>query len=771
MNTDQTIEILQAALGAASNGVIITDNQKPDNPIIYTNPGFERLTGYDSEEIIGRNCRFLQGPESNRETVGDLRRAIAAGEFIKVEILNYRKDGTEFWNELSISPVKDEAGKVTHFIGIQDEVTDRVEKERALKAQLMAENIVDTVREPLIILNEDLTVNSVNQSFYNFFQTMPEDIIGRNIYKIEDGHLDIPALRTLIENILPTKNPFDDFGITHEFPRIGVKHLLINARRLERREDRPEYILLAIEDVTRWKENKTALYESERQNKLVIEGLKDVAILTTDTAGRITSWNSGAEKIIGYSDDEILGKPLSILFTSQDAEANIANHEIQLAAGAAGKARDNRWMRRKDGSIYWADSLLAPLYDETGTLQGFAKIINDQTTRKRLEEEIVRRADELAERDQAKDAFLAMLAHELRNPLGAVSNAVQVMQSIDGKRPELERPMTIAVRQIAHMSRLVNDLLDVARVTQGKITLKRKTLALDQIASNVARNLQARANQKNLALKVQTDVDVRIEGDADRLEQIVSNLITNAIKYTDAGEVRVRVTQVDDQAQLVVSDTGVGIEPELLPRIFDLFSQAQQSLARSEGGLGVGLTIVRQLVELHGGQVTAESRGRQTGSNFTVTFPLAETSLSEQEKDLEISAGDRRLRVLIVDDNHDSAEMERHMIELWGYRTEAAHDGEDALVKAAAFAPHVVLLDIGLPKLDGFQVAERLRRTEQIAGVKEINRMKIVAATGYGNEAEVEKTRGTDFNDYLIKPIDFQKLQRLLEDFAGKLKR
>ncbi|RYX82693.1 PAS domain-containing protein [bacterium] len=750
-------QLLQSALDATSNGVLITDNTSEDNPIIYANPGFEQMTGYDLSEILGNNCRFLQGEKTNRDDVTRLRDAIRQGEAIEVELLNYKKDGTPFWNDLSVSPVKNEQGQITHFIGVQSDITDRREKENARRAQLMAENVVDTVREPLIILNEDLTVYSVNQSFYRFFQTRPEDTIGRRIYDIENGYLNIPALKTLIERILPEKNPFEDFEITHEFPRIGEKTLLLNARRLDSQEGRPEYILLAIEDITRWRQDKAALFESERRSNL-IEGLRDVAIITTDPAGRIQSWNSGARDIIGYSDEEIIGQNLSVLFLPEDVESGVPGNEMQRAMNGSNASSD-RWLRRKDGTTFWAVGFLSALYDESGVFQGFAKLIHEQTERKRLEEEIVRRTDDLAARDRAKDEFLAMLGHELRNPLSAVSSAAQAAKLLGNK--EVERPLAIVERQVKHMSQLVNDLLDVARVTQGKITLQLTLLAFDSIVISAARNGQQVAIKKGLDFQIDVASNVFVQGDSVRLEQIVNNLITNAIKYTPSGEVRVQLEKLDGSAVLTISDTGIGMDTELMPRLFQLFSQANRSLARSEGGLGVGLTIVKQLVELHGGTVEGHSEGEGYGSTFRVTLPLDQNQGSDDSENDEDGGvvGNGRRKILVVDDSEDAAEMVALTLELWGYLVLVAHDGEKALEIALRERPPVVLLDIGLPNLDGYQVAQKIREKYSSDDIK------LVALTGYAQESDVQKALSNGFDAHLAKPISFATLKEHLSEY------
>lgn len=762
MNPNQINQLLQTALNSTTNGVLITDNTEPDNPIIYVNSGFEKMTGYETNEIVGHNCRFLQGKDTDRDAVGRLREAIRTGEAIQIELLNYKKDGTPFWNELSVSPVKNERGVVTHFVGVQADITDRKEKEKAERAQLMAESVVDTLREPIVILNEDFTIHSANKAFYNTFQTTPEETIGEHIYELEGGYLNIPALKTLLENILPQRNPFENFDVTHEFPRLGKKALILNARRVDREEDRPEYILLAMEDVTRFEESESARFESERYSRLIIEGLKDLAVITTDPSGKITTWSVGAQRLFGYEEDELIGQNLTVLL-SDDEQANEAVQEAMRQAIENGQVQRERWMKRKDGSEIWTLNLLSVMQDKTGNFQGFAVLAYDQTPRKRLEEELARKLEELAARDRAKDEFLAMLGHELRNPLAAMSNAVDVAQML-AIQENLRRPLEIADRQVKHMSQLVGDLLDVARVTQGKIALKEERLALDEIVSTVARTMQRSADVKGLGLTARVEPGVFVLGDALRLEQIVSNLITNAIKYTDKGEVSVELRRQDDKAVLEVSDTGMGIDTQLLPRLFDLFSQADRALARSEGGLGVGLTIVKQLVELHGGTIEASSGGKDQGSSFRATFALDQSAEGTSDSPPATADGDSRTKILVVEDNNDVSEMLQVMLQLWNYNTSLATDGESAIAKAAEESPQIVLLDIGLPKMDGYQVAQKLR--ERFSP----SQMKLISLTGYAQHEDEERAKEAGFDQHLAKPVNLGQLKEILAGLVDELK-
>lgn len=381
--------------------------------------------------------------------------------------------------------------------------------------------------------------------------------------------------------------------------------------------------------------------------------------------------------------------------------------------------------------------------------------------RVRAEAEAAARAEELARANRHKDEFLAMLSHELRNPLAPILNAVQVLDQISSQEPQVARLRGIIGHQAAHMKRLIDDLLDVSRISRGKIQLQEERLNLLTVVAHAVDLSQALIDQKEHRLSVSLPPEpVRLCGDPNRLEQVLSNLLHNAAKYTEpGGEIRLSVTCEESHAVLRVADTGIGISPELLPRVFDLFTQAERGAARSEGGLGVGLTLVWNLVEAHGGTITAASPGLGRGSEFTVRLPLlAEGEPPRPERAPRASRSRRgAARVLIVDDNREAAETLEELLTLHGHEVATAYDGSSALAQVREFRPEVVLLDIGLPGKDGYQVAAELR------GEPASESALIVALTGYGSAEDLRRSRAAGFNHHLVKPVDLAELQRLID--------
>jgi PAS domain S-box-containing protein len=412
------------------------------------------------------------------------------------------------------------------------------------------------------------------------------------------------------------------------------------------------------------------------------------------------------------------------------------------------------------GTRRWMESHAVPLRDAAGEITAHLGVTRDITARRRDEEELRRRAADLTQRDREKDEFLAMLAHELRNPLAPVISAAQVVQARAGDDPLLQRQLAVITRQAQHMARLLDDLLDVSRITRGKIALRRQPVDLGAAVAQVVESQRSLLveRQHHLALSLPAGTGF-VLADPTRLQQVVGNLLSNAAKYTDpGGRIEVSVAFSGPAATLRVVDNGVGIAPEFLPRIFDLFAQADRSLARTESGLGIGLTLVKQLVELHGGTVTASSAGRGRGSEFTVVWPLTAPPADAMPEASSSTAATVRRRVLIVDDNEDAADSLADLAGLWGHAVRTVHDGPAALLAAEDEPPDVVLLDISMPYMDGYQVARRLRENHPASA------MTLVALTGYGQAEDRLRSQGAGFDHHLTKPVDPDLLRRLLAE-------
>jgi signal transduction histidine kinase len=380
-----------------------------------------------------------------------------------------------------------------------------------------------------------------------------------------------------------------------------------------------------------------------------------------------------------------------------------------------------------------------------------------------LERRVQERTEALLRADRRKDEFLASLAHELRNPLAPIRSAVEILQIGVGPEDDAARARAVIVRQVDHMTRLIDDLLDVSRITCDKLSLQVKSVELAQIVATAVETSRPLIDEHRHTLTVHLPSSpVVLEADAARLAQVLSNLLTNAAKYTaPGGEVRLTAEVQDTEVVIRVLDNGIGIDADMLARVFELFIQGDHPRERSGGGLGIGLTLARRLVEMHGGRLEARSDGEGRGSEFSVRLPLplrpAHETAPEGEQESEYPS---RKRVLVVDDNEDAAEMLAVMLGTWGQETRVAYDGMQALATAEAFQPDIVLLDIGLPDLDGYEIARRLR-TEPWG-----RRALLVAVTGWGQESDLERSRQAGFDRHLVKPVVPRLLRSLI---AGAL--
>jgi two-component system CheB/CheR fusion protein len=361
----------------------------------------------------------------------------------------------------------------------------------------------------------------------------------------------------------------------------------------------------------------------ERQLRLLVEQTQEHAIVLLDTEGRIQWCNAGAERIFGIARDEIVGRPLSSLFTPEEAARGLPENELAIAEKDIG-AEDDRWLVRGDGSRFWATGAAVALRDAEGRLLGFGKILRNRTDLREQMETLRNQLDASEAASHRKDLFLATLSHELRNPLASLGNAVQLIRMSEASAPDMEVPLRIIERQVASLRRLVDDLLDLSRIGAGKLELETRAVALHEVLQRAVESVEPLLVERRHRCEVLLpSAPMLVDADAARLEQVFVNLLHNAAKYTpEGGRIWIKGTTEGDEAVVQVKDTGVGIPHEMLPRIFDLFTQVESSRSHSEGGLGIGLSLVKNLVALHGGTVQVRSDGQGAGSEFTVRLPL-----------------------------------------------------------------------------------------------------------------------------------------------------
>jgi two-component system, chemotaxis family, CheB/CheR fusion protein len=481
----------------------------------------------------------------------------------------------------------------------------------------------------------------------------------------------------------------------------------------------------------------------------------DDAIVSKDLNGFIQSWNVGAQRLFGYTAEQAVGRHISFLIPAERAD-----EEDQILARLRAGERVYHFDTvrvRSDGQPVHVSLTISPVRDEAGRIVGASKIARDITDRKVAEERTYRLLTQLKEADQRKDEFLATLAHELRNPLAPLRNMLEIMKRGDGNGNLLEQVRSTLERQLGQMVRLVDDLLDMSRISQGKLELRKERVELASVihqAVEVCRPLaECARHELNVSLPPEP---VHLHADPVRMAQVFGNLLNNACKYTEPGG-RIWLTAEQQGSAMVVKvkDTGVGIPPDKLGSVFEMFTQIDRSLERSQGGLGIGLSLVKRLVEMHGGLVEACSEGPGRGSEFVVRLPI----LIEKSKPKTPTAEQTPTtsqRVLIVDDNRDAATSLATLLKLTGNETHTAYDGLEAVEAAATFRPNVILLDISLPKLSGHDACRRIR--EQPWG----KNMVLVALTGWGHDEDRRLSQEAGFDHHMIKPVDFAALTQLL---------
>jgi PAS domain S-box-containing protein len=768
-------ELLRITLGSIGDAVIATDLH---GRITYMNEVAESLTGWAGADALRcpLDAVFRIVSEATRQPVENPA-ARALREGVVVGLANHtlliRKDGSECPIDDSAAPIRDESGSVSGCVLIFRDVTAqrRVEQDRASQlhtARLLA-SIIDSSNDAIISKSLDGIIQSWNDAAERLFGYTAEQAVGRHISLIippernsEEDHI-ISSLKAgrRIEHFETERVASDGRRIRVSLtisPIHGASGEVTGASKivrdvtLQREVDERERQLLGAAAAA------NAKFHAFFEQGAFFAGIMDVDGILLE-ANRL-SWESP-----GFTTEQVIGKPFwegPWWASSAPLRERIAVASRQAAAGQPFRAELPYFVA--DGSERIADVSIQPIRDETGRVIFLAPIGVDITDRKRaeaererLEENLRRLAAELSEEDRHKNEFLAMLAHELRTPLAPISNAVRALQIGVRDEDALRAASAMLQRQVGHMSRLVDDLLDMSRITRGKIELRTQPIELAPIVHQAVETVRDLYRTMDHELTVVLPPQpIHLDADPARLTQVVGNLLHNAGKFTDrGGHVWLTVETDGAQAVLRVRDNGVGIAAEHHADLFKMFGQIDTSLERSRGGLGIGLTLVKTLVEMHGGRIEVQSEGPGRGTEFTIRLPtIGEPRVAPPAATKPGRAAGRR--VLIVDDSEDGAESLAMLLEFGGHETYKAHDGIEALEAAERLRPDAVLLDIGLPRLNGYEVGRRIR---QAPWGKQLT---LVALTGWGQDEDRERSREAGFDAHMVKPVDFEALLKLL---------
>jgi PAS domain S-box-containing protein len=765
MEQDKASKLLTARLLASivesSNDAIISKSL--DGIIQSWNAGAERLFGYTAEQAVGRHISLVIPADRIAEEDHIIARLKAGQRIEHFETERVRSDGQRILVSLTISPVKDDSGRVIGASKIVRDVTRQrqaEERERKLLAEAAAANTKFQAffeQSALFagIMDLDGTVLDVNRLSWEGSGYAKDQIVGKPLWE-SPGWGPSEALVKRIRDASMQAAAGHAFRAELPYFMADGSERIVDLTILPIRDERGEVVFVAPTgtDIT---DRRRAEADRERF-ATIIENSTDFIGICDMSAIPFFVNRAGLAMVGLDSIEQARRTPVRDFFFPEDQPRIIGEFFPAVLEKGHGEI-EIRFRHFKTGEALWMAYKVLALTDAAGKPVALATVSQEVTARKRLEDDLRRLAADLSEADRRKNEFLAMLAHELRNPLAPISNAVHVLRLGSSDVKAIHSASEMLERQVAQMSRLVDDLLDTSRITRGKIELRTERIELAPVlrqAVDAARSLYTSMHHQ-LTLTLPPD-PVYLEADPTRLAQIVGNLLNNACKFTErGGHISLTVERDGNQVVIRVRDNGIGIAAEQLPRVFEMFMQVDTSLERSRGGLGIGLTLVKTLVEMHGGTVDVRSDGLGHGSEFIVRLPvLVETAKPVSKPTVGKPTPTARRRVLIVDDNQDGAESLAMLLEIAGHETNTANDGLEAIEAAERFRPDAVLLDIGLPKLNGYEVCRRIR--EQPWG----RNMLLVAVTGWGQEEDRHRSREAGFNTHIVKPVDHDVVLQVL---------
>jgi PAS domain S-box-containing protein len=753
-------ERFRATLQSIGDGVIVADES---GNVEYINPVAKALTGFDDEaqgKPIAEVFKIVsEGKHDPREQPVTQVLETGTKKTLPGHTLLIHKDGTERPVEDNATPIHDATGRVTGAVLV---FRDGSEKRRYTLALQRSEAEFRALFEEAGIGKADLGIHAgifsrINRRLVeltgfpveelrtkrlsDLFTADEKEAVDRMIVDLRDEKI----MTGVFEGSLRRKD-----GET-VWTRVST-NLISGAEHVD------PVILAMFEDISETRRAIEALQDSENRMRIILENVVAFVMLLSPD-GTILQVNGAAREMGGIASADLLGIRIDESFTFNYDKDIAASVKDAIREAAAGKqVRTDLRARLSQTRYITLDAWLAPVYDGHETPAYLVASGVDITERKNME-------DKLQAADRRKDEFLAMLGHELRNPLAPIATAVALLRATEGRDARvLSHSVGVIERQSEHLTSLVNDLLDVARFTSGKISLHLEVL---DIALPVRRAIELnevlfKAHRQDLRIHL-PEHPLYVKGDLHRLTQVFGNLLNNASKYSETdAHIDISAVEQDGRVVVSVSDTGMGISSDILPHVFDLFTQSQRALDRAQGGLGIGLTLVKRLIDLHHGEVTAASSGAGKGSRFTVSLPRVEAPVKSEAEPAAGEFGGETLSVLVVDDNQDAAEMLGELIKILGHRAVAAFDGPSALSLAIQLAPDVIMLDIGLPGISGLEVAQRLRN------LPETRSAYLVAVTGYGQQQDRERSALAGFDAHLVKPIDQADVEAIL---TGQLRR
>jgi PAS domain S-box-containing protein len=738
-----------------------------ENTIAGFNPAAARLlrlTPSDVGHSFG-TIAALAGMVADIEELTD--HVTAGGAAVQREI----RTNEGAWFVLRAAPHCGADGKVTGVVLTLTNVSAfRASVEQAIYEREYTKAILNTVIDPLVVLDRDLRVQTANKAFHSLFQLSREHVQGGVLRDLGKGEWDVPELLGRLKGAFAVSSAvgsdeMEPLEVEMTVPMLGHRKMVFNARKLSVAGRRAELILLTAEDITDRRRAERVIRERTAQFEILLNEAP-LGVYLVDDEFRLRAVNPTALPVFGNIPDLIgrdFGYVIHTLWQGAAADEIIARFRHTLETGEPHVVPEWTEERRDRGVTeyyQWQIHRIPLPEDRCGVVCYFRDISAEVTTR----EALANNERRLTEANLRKDEFLATLAHELRNPLMPVRMTLARMRRQTGQPTIDGRQMEMLDRQVTNLERIVDDLLEVSRISSGKIELKKERLDLIVAVNHALESARELITQRKQRVSVTLPMGPLFVGaDPVRIEQILTNLLINAAKYTDpGGQIWVSLERAKDHVEIRVKDAGVGIAPDLLPRVFEMFEQGRRDLARSTGGLGIGLSIVKKLTELHGGSVVATSAGVNKGSEFTVRLPaeaedeVVSPAPSPRER---VGAGVSARRILVVDDNVDAAESFADLLRDMGHDVRIAREGRAALEVNREWQAEVIFLDIGLPGMDGYEVARQIRVQNATT--------RLVALTGYGHESARTMSVAAGFARHLVKPPNIDTVVAVLESLAA----
>ncbi len=772
---ERELALLARAMDATHNGIIISDARLNDHPVVYVNQAHLTRTGYSREEFIGHNCRFLNAHDRYQPALKQIRTALATGEAISVELRNYRKDGTLFWIDLSISPIVDSLGVVTHYIGIVQEITERVEWQEALARS-----------------EEQLRLS---QRYGN---------IASWEWRIESGLIEWSDMAAALFGVAVADLPhnYNQFCETIQaYDQLEVAQSLWNALdsgsyyTLECRIRRPDgavrwlysrgevvrgqsgaaRLLAGIWlDHTERKEAELALRSQKALFEAVFNDIPD-ALLITDDQYQIVKVNTALTRLFGYSAEELIGQSPRVLYNNDDDyQGHFKALAFELSPG-----QQLAYFNAKGEGRFCGEYRVAPIHLDSDAI-GVVELIRDVSEREEARAALEEAKEEAERASQAKSEFLSLMSHEIRTPLNGIIGLNHLALD-EPLSPLVHDYLTRIQSASGHLLGVINDILDFSKIEAGKLELEQSLFALSEILETINTTLQPFADSKGVRLVIENLIgDLWAVGDKLRFSQVLINLAMNGLKFTHAGLVTLRLEEVKPPPppegvpahpqwiglSCSVCDTGIGIAPEVQSQLFTPFLQADHSTTRKFGGTGLGLSISQRLVRLMGGSMEVESVVGK-GSCFRFTIPLER---SQQEAALQFNAQQRLTeagaalygsRILVAEDNPTNQMVVTRILSKWGVEVTLAHDGAEAVALFQSAIFDLVLMDIQMPHQDGYQATAEIRRHRRGRTVP------IIAMTAHALESERRRCLAQGMDDHISKPFDPKKLFQLLHHWLS----